>query len=194
MKKFKTQILFALSTIVLCFVLMVSTTLALFESEQSFGGRVQSGTLDVSLSQAIGGGSYDDITDGSGNLFGDELWEAGTSRNAFFQVENKSNLPIKVTLTLILEGESFGGNLLCCVYEGDNTQKLTWEEACAKSAPLAVDVGENLISGDEDIIVTAGEQKYFTVLLYLNEDLEDKYQDKEAIVDIRLDATQANAV
>ncbi len=193
--KSKSKIIFAIITIVVCTILLASTSLALFtDTADETVVRIQSGTLDIDLLQADNNGHYVSLEQEPGNIFGNDEWEPNQTRVYFFKVENKSEIRINFTFYLIAEMMEMKDSLEYAVFE-DRQFEVVSEN---KNYYLSVDYADlyenrNSISGSSWVKMEPGDVKYYAVAVRMKPESGNEYQGKYCSIDVFLKAVQGNA-
>ena len=91
-KHTKKALLASVMSILLCCAMLIGTTFAWFTDSASSGNnRLQAGKLDIALLMATDQG-YENISNGTGNLFKDTKWEPGKTEIVYLAVRNDGDL------------------------------------------------------------------------------------------------------
>ncbi len=99
-KTTKKALLSSVVSLLLCFTMLLGTTMAWFtDTVVSSGNKIQSGTLDVALSQLEDTG-WVDITEQQEAIFHYDKWEPGFTDVQFLQIRNDGNLALQWEATL----------------------------------------------------------------------------------------------
>ena len=198
--KTKVHIIIVALKVFLCFVLMVSSSYALFTADSDVNIRVTSGTLSIDLLQATSAGEYVSIREKQDELFGGQLWEPNQTRVTFLKVENNSEFYVKYMLEMNADVNELAGAFEYVVYEGKVTDLSgkTWEELSDGRETRIVKDGINPLSGDTHTPMEAGGETYYTLVLHMLPASDNQYQgkltDSEAcLIDVHLFAVQGNA-
>ncbi len=193
--KSKSKIIFAIMTIFVCTILLISTSFALFtDTAEETTVRIQAGTLEIDLLQADNNGSYVSLENEPGNIFGNDEWEPNQTRVYFFKVVNNSNIRIKFTFYLVAEMMEMKDSLEYAVFEDQQFEDVTNKRDYYLSAEYA-DMYENrnTISGSSYVKMDPGEVKYYAVSVRMKPESGNEYQGKYCSIDVFLLAVQGNA-
>ena len=194
------SIFFVVLKLLLCVVLVTSSTFALFTDSAEFGMSVTAGGMDVRLLQWVPD-EYIDISRKQGDVFGTQLWEPGHTRVVFFKVENNSNIPIKYLLEMnSVRTNGLADALEYCVFEGKafDTTGLSWEEMSEGRAVYTLVDGTNPVSGGFYLPLQVNGEIYYTLVMHMKEADTGAYRNdtglvEECFVNIHLFAVQGNA-
>jgi len=193
--KSKSKIIFAIMTIFVCTILLISTSFALFtDTAEETTVRIQAGTLEIDLLQADNNGSYVSLENEPGNIFGNDEWEPNQTRVYFFKVVNNSNIRIKFTFYLVAEMMEMKDSLEYAVFEDQQFEDVTDKRDYYLSAEYT-DMYENRnsISGSSYVKMDPGEVKYYAVSVRMKPESGNEYQGKYCSIDVFLLAVQGNA-
>ena len=194
--KLKANVFFAVFTILLCFALLTTTTMALFtDSTTPIVARVNAGNMDIDLLQADEDGNYVSIKDGEGDVFGNNPWEPNQTRVVFLKIQNNSNIRVGYIFQLNVLVGDLVGSLEICSFDGEHydVSNETWDSLSEKSAPVPLKNGGNTLSGNDYVILEVGEADYYAVAVYMLSQTTNEYQNKQCVIDVAVFATQANA-
>ena len=194
--KSKSKIIFAIITIVVCTILLASTSLAIFtDTAEHVAVRVQAGKMQVDLLQADSSGHYVSLEQEPGNIFGNDEWEPGQTRVYFFKVKNDSNIRIKFTFVLLAQMMEMADALEYAVFENQKYEEDAGNKANYKSGDYSDLVeNRNSISGERYVNMEPGDEKYYAVSVRMKGDESgNEYQGKYCSIDVHLYATQGNA-
>ncbi len=193
--KSKLKIFFAIMTIVVCTVLLISTSFALFaDTAEDVTVRVQAGVLDIDLQQADNNGHYVSLENEPGNIFGNDSWEPGQTRVYFFKVTNKSNIKVKFTFVLIAQMMEMKGALEYAVFEERSFEDVSANKDYYLNAEYE-DMYENWnsISGPNYVQMIPNQEMYYAISVRMKPECENEYQGKYCSIDVYLEAQQGNA-
>lgn len=196
LSKFKTRIIFAVSTIVLCIVLLVSTTWSLFTAEDSVGVRVTAGDMDLGLFQADKNGKYVDIENAPEHydVFGNFVWEPNATQVVFFKIVNNSNIPIKYTFQMDIENKNFSDAFEYVAFESEyfDVKGMNWDSLQGERTSQTLIYGKNPLSGNEYIPMQPGGVAYYAVAVHMKHDAGNRHQDVGTEFDVAVFAIQGN--
>ena len=194
---FKFKVAIVAIKIVLCMVLLITTTFAMFTDDGTPDVimRVRAGTIEMDLLEANDVGNYVSIKNGKGDLFGAQPWEPNQTRIVFLMVRNDSDIRVKYTLQIEALLGGMAGSLEYCSFEGQyfSTVGMDWEDYSKMGTVRTMTEGQNPISGEEYILMEPGDAQYFTLAIHMLPESDNQYQDKACIVDVNVHAIQANA-
>lgn len=196
MKSTKRALIFSVISLLVCFTMLIGTTYAWFtDSATSSGNKITTGTLDVNL-LLWDGNEYVDISENEDPIFGEAglaqdslntLWEPGKTQVAYLAIENKGSLDLQYKVNLAVT--SYTKNL----YEAmeyaivpnvsNGTGVTEWTDG------VAVVPGNNKTQA-ENVALAAGVTHYFALVVHMNEEAGNEYQDAEINFDIKVLAAQ----
>ncbi len=193
--KSKTKIIFAIMTIFVCMILLVSTSFALFtDTAEETTVRVQAGKMEVDLLQADSNGHYISLENEPGNIFGNDGWEPNQTRVYFFKVENKSNIRIKFTFMLIADMMDMAGSLEYAPFTDQEFEDVrTNPDKYLDAEYYNLNENRNTISGANYVHLNPNEVKYYAVSVRMKWESGNEYQGKYCSIDVFLHAIQGNA-
>ena len=180
MKKTKRSLLMSVVSLLLCFSMLLGSTLAWFTDSIASGSNViQSGNLDLDVQYTLDGENWKNL-DGANDLFQKGLWEPGHTEVVALRIENKGSLALKYKANMNIIKETIGKNkdggdiVLSDILTvstltqqanqvGDISVMLAFmgESTLAYSAPVAFKAGNVLQSGDSNLL--PGEANYVIV-------------------------------
>ncbi|MBO5224464.1 MAG: hypothetical protein J6C23_08135 [Clostridia bacterium] len=193
--KSKSKIIFAIITIIVCTILLASTSLALFtDTAEETTVRIQSGTMQVDLQQADSNGHYVSLENKPGNIFGNDGWEPNQTRVYFFKVVNNSNIIVKFTFVLIADMMDMAGSLEYSSFEDQQFEDVKGSHSKYYNASYDnLYENRNPISGPTYVQMQPGEEKYYAVAVRMKWQSGNEYQGKYCSIDVFLHAMQGNA-
>ena len=199
-KSTKRALLASLLAMLLCVTMLVGTTFAWFtDSVTSSGNIIKSGTLDVELYLGDGTGKYVEITGSSDPVFGtknglaqnvndDTLWEPGKTQVAYFKIVNAGSLDFKYQVALTVsdpDGAKMYEVMQYAIVPDATVSVDEWEKIADKQIPQ---LGVEIVT--TDVPLEADAEHYFALVIHMNEDAGNEYQDKDIVFDITVLATQ----
>lgn len=197
-KKIKFKVFFMALNILLCTVLMLSSTYALFSHLQQPEMSISAGDIDMDL-LVYTDGEYKSVEQIDENIFGEELWEPNQTRIVYFKIVSESNLDAKYSLQFLGELGALEGAFEYCVIDTDE-HELTengWEELSQNREVFSLNEGINYVSGTDYIAIAPGEERYLAVALHMGLSSGNEYQaanvSEECEITVRLYAVQGNA-
>lgn len=193
-------------SILLCFSLLLGTTLAWFtDTVASSGNRIIAGDLKIDLLMDKGSG-YVSIADGSGDIFNeidDGLWEPGKTKVAYLAVQNKGNLALKYNIFIDVTDDGLVGALEYAIINDvtSSTVFSSWQEIIGTAGALTGNLAEGRTiaapNGCLDEIAydksKTNETDYFMLAVHMKESAGNEYKNKSAIIDVTVVAGQVNA-
>jgi hypothetical protein len=193
--KSKSKIIFAILTIIVCVIVLASTSFALFtDTAEPIAVRVQAGKLDIDLLQADSNGQYVSLDQEPGNVFGDEGWEPGQTRVYYFKIVNNSEIKIKYSFFLQAEMMEMENAMEYAVFEDKQFEIASNNADLYKNATYGDLVEDlNYVSDKTYMPMDPGEVKYYAVSVRMKEESGNEYQGKHCSIDVFLHAYQGNA-
>ena len=182
----------------ICISMFIGSTYAWFtDSVTSSGNKIKAGTLDIQLlMDADVDGTYDDISDSTSPIFGESsiaqnnnaatLWEPGKTQVAYLAIKNNGQLALKYTVGLDVQNVSkdlYEVMEYAIVPDADANHKVTsW------TSGNSVEVGTQSVSGDVSLPV--GATHYFALVIHMDEEAGNEYQDGEVNFDLTVLSNQ----
>ena len=207
-KTTKRSLFSSVVALLLCFSMLLGTTYAWFtDTAASNGNKIVAGELDVEL-QMYDGSNYINIGDSKQPIFGvnsiaeqqiaqnnnaDTLWEPGKTQVAYLAIKNDGNLDLKYTVALRVFGVK---NDLYKVMKyaiipdaHPNTAPVNaWDATKGKS----VVEGTQTVS-DGDVFLANRQTHYFALVIHMDENATNEYQNGEINFDLTVLATQVSS-
>ncbi|MBO5223560.1 MAG: leucine-rich repeat protein [Clostridia bacterium] len=174
-KSFKTALVMAILSIVVCLSMFAGTTFAWFtDSVTSTNNVIQSGTLKIAMQYDNDETSdWTDFTSTTNVFKQDARWEPGHVEVIKFKIKNVGTLDLKYQLKAYIDEEIGSTNvngvdfklsdfIKYAVIEGD--QNYDREAAVNAANPNAVDLSENYVSS---LKLGAGKERIVTMVVYM---------------------------
>jgi len=204
-KTTKRALLSSVLSLILCMSMLIGTTFAWFtDSVTSTGNRIQSGTLQVDLlmdkKETGNADDYVSIADGDGDIFSEAtgngiLWEPGKTEIVYLAVSNEGNLALKYNIVLDITDNGLAGALEYAIMDGAKATDLA---VATKWADIEAYTGAQIGDMPTGRQVAAPNGKleedgidYFALAVHMKEEAGNEYQDKDIVIDLQVQATQA---
>lgn len=217
LKSKKSALLMSFTSLLICFAMLVGSTFAWFTDTATTGvNKIQAGNLDVELlmyKKANGESDYVNISKEPAPIFGSEnstvaqnnnldtLWEPGKTQVAYLAIKNEGNLDLKYQVTLNVINPADGKDLYQVMQyaiapDVKGTDSVLPEWTTGKS----VIPGAQIVSGTntEDaapagVKLLHGETHYFALLVHMDENAGNGYQNGKVEFDLTVYAAQLNS-
>ena len=212
LKSKKSALLLSFTSLLLCFAMLVGSTFAWFTDTATTGvNKIVAGNLDVELLMHDGT-DYVNISKETAPIFGSEnstvaqnnnldtLWEPGKTQVAYLAIKNEGNLDLKYQVTLNVTNPADGKDLYQVM------QYAIAPDVMGGSAPPAWTTGNSVIPGAQTVSGTNtedaapagvkllhGETHYFALLVHMDENAGNGYQNGKVEFDLTVYATQLNS-
>ena len=200
MKSSKTTrraLLGSLTSLVLCFAMLIGSTFAWFtDSASTSVNKIEAGTLDVQLLlKADEQGEYVNIGDEKTPIFGTgslaqnnnaaTLWEPGKTQVAYLAIKNNGNLDLQYKVCLNVQNVSKN---LYQVMKYAITPDAQFGSVTSWTQGNSVVVGAQDVS--QSVKLEAGGTHYFALSIHMDETADNEYQGGQANFDLTVYATQ----
>ena len=195
----KKALLSSVLALVVCFSLLLGTTLAWFtDSATSADNKIQAGTLDVQLLVwDASTGDYVDISTSEQAIFGGAealvapgtIWEPNKTEVAYFCIKNAGTLDLKYQVALEVTDVT---NNLTDVMEYAITRDATPAEpvtAWNEAAGVGVHPGLNATEATA-VTLGAGAEHYFALSVHMLKEAGNQYQNGTITFDLKVLAAQ----
>ena len=213
LKSKKSALLLSFTSLLLCFAMLVGSTFAWFTDTATTGvNKIVAGKLDVELLM-YDGTKYANISKEPAPIFGsatstvaqnnnlDTLWEPGKTQVAYLAIKNEGNLDLKYQVALNVANPADGKDLYKAMrYAIVPDAKGTDSELLAWTTGNSVIPGAQTVSGTntEDaapagVKLLHGETHYFALLVHMDENAGNGYQNGKVEFDLKVYATQLNS-
>lgn len=200
-KSLKRAILVAVMAMLVCVSMLVGATFAWFtDSTTSAGNKIIAGSLKVDLSYKNYDGEWVSIKNNPDPIFGgensiaatannaDTLWEPGKTQVVYFSIENKGNLSLKYQVMLTVndpDGSKMYEVMQFAIVPDAEDSVDPWADLDNKLTPVE---GAQVIT--KDVPLSAESTHYFALVVHMNEEAGNEYQNKSIEFDITVLATQ----
>ncbi len=217
MKSKKSALLLSFTSLLLCFAMLAGSTFAWFTDTATTGvNKIQAGTLDVELlmyKKVNGESDYVNISKEKLPIFGsdeslvaqndnlDTLWEPGKTQVAYLAIKNEGNLDLKYQVALNVTNPADGKDLYQVMqYAIAPDVKGTDPTLPAWTAGNSVTPGTQIVSGKNTtgaapagVKLLHGETHYFALLVHMDENADNRYQNGKVEFDLTVYAAQLNS-
>ena len=217
LKSKKSALLLSFTSLLLCFAMLAGSTFAWFTDTATTGvNKIQAGNLDVELlmyKEANGESDYVNISKEPAPIFGSEnstvaqnnnldtLWEPGKTQVAYLAIKNEGNLDLKYQVALNVTNPADGKDLYQVMQYaiapgvmGTDTDLPAW------TAGKSVIPGAQIVSGTNTdgadpvgVKLLHGETHYFALLVHMDGNAGNKYQNGKVEFDLKVYAAQLNS-
>ena len=202
----KRALLTSILAICLCLVMLIGSTFAWFTDTASTGvNKIVAGNLDVELlmyqEDENGNAGYVNISENKAPIFGtessnvaqnnnlDTVWEPGKTQVAYLAIENKGNLALKYKVALNVTNPADGKDLYQVMQYA-----IVKDANATDSTPLSWTTGSNVTVGQqpvsEEVSLAVGATHYFALLIHMDENAGNDYQNGKVDFDLTVYATQ----
>ena len=213
LKSKKSALLLSFTSLLLCFAMLVGSTFAWFTDTATTGvNKIVAGKLDVELLM-YNGTEYANISKEPAPIFGSEnstvaqnnnlntLWEPGKTQVAYLAIKNEGNLDLKYQVALNVTNPADGKDLYQVMQyaiapDAKGTDSVLPEWTTGKSViPGAQTVsGTNTTGADPaGVKLLHGETHYFALLVHMDGNAGNKYQNGKVEFDLTVYAAQLNS-
>ena len=202
--KTKKALAMSVLSMMLCVAMLVGMTFAWFTDTASTSvNKIQAGKLDVELLM-YDGTDYANISENPAPIFGSEnstvaqnnnldtLWEPGKTQVAYLAIKNGGNLALKYKVALNVTNPADGKDLYKVMQyaiapnaKGSDTSVPAW------TSGSSVAVGTQIVS-DDPVELEVGATHYFALLVHMDEQAGNAYQNGKVEFDLKVLATQLN--
>ena len=216
LKSKKSALLMSFTSLLICFAMLVGSTFAWFTDTATTGvNKIVAGNLDVELlmyKEANGESDYVNISKETAPIFGSEtskvaqnnnldtLWEPGKTQVAYLAIKNEGNLDLKYQVALNVTNPADGKDLYKAM------QYAIAPDVMGGSAPPAWTTGSSVIPGAQivsgmdttgaapaGVKLLHGSTHYFALLVHMDEDADNRYQNGKVEFDLTVYAAQLNS-
>ncbi|WP_040195904.1 hypothetical protein [Candidatus Soleaferrea massiliensis] len=187
-------------SIILCFAMLIGTTLAWFsDTVSNKGNRIQAGNLNVQFYKYTGEGtpgtlntSWSEIDNETEKdfIFGEDFknWEPGAEKTIYLAVKNAGTLNLKYNMDLVMQDNALADTLLY----GAASNKTSPQAQVTADGSIAALIKNGVIAAAPNGRLDAGEVEYITLTIKMMESAGNSYQNDGFEADIVLTATQTN--
>ena len=216
LKSKKSALLMSFTSLLLCFAMLAGSTFAWFTDTATTGvNKIQAGNLDVELLmyKEVGGVSdYVNISKAPAPIFGSEnstvaqnnnldtLWEPGKTQVAYLAIKNEGNLDLKYQVALNVTNLADGKDLYQVMQYAIAPDVMGGSAPPAWTAGKSVTPGAQIVSGTNTVDAAPagvkllhGSTHYFALLVHMDGDAGNTYQNGKVEFDLKVYATQLNS-
>ena len=174
--------------ILMCVAMLIGTTFAWFTDTASTGvNKIQAGNLDIAVEYTLDGEEWA-VLDEAADLFGNGLFEPGYTRVAAFRISNKGTLALKYNMAMNIINETKGVNIAGEEFAlsdylkvktsplqevnpiGDIMVSIAFDRNTSKAIGWNPETDfKNTKVMTNDQVLTAGQQVYFIMQVYMPE-------------------------
>ena len=207
-KATKAALITSLASLVLCFTMLMGTTLAWFvDRVESTNNRIEAGNLEVDLVM-LKGGEYVSIADGSGDLFAEAEglvnnvpWQPNMTKTICIGVQNKGSLGVFYEATInVVAGELLNVLEYKITDLGTTAPSLSELEKIESSKSGTIEnTAQNLLLGkgelkkiieDSENEEVENETHYYAFSVHMKGNASPRYQGEKIVLDIHVVAKQ----
>lgn len=207
-KATKAALVTSLTSLVLCFTMLMGTTLAWFvDRVESTNNRIEAGNLEVDLVM-LKNGEYVSIADGSGDLFAEAEaaannvpWQPNMTKTIYLGIQNKGTLGVFYEATIkVDEGELLGvldyritdlGTTAPSLSKNVETDSSRSGTIKSTAQTLLLGKGElKKITEDPEKDEYQNETHYYAFTIQMKSNASASYQGKKIVLDIHVVAKQ----
>ena len=216
LKSKKSALLLSFTSLLLCFAMLAGSTFAWFTDTATTGvNKIQAGNLDVELlmyKEVNGRYDYVNISKEPAPIFGretstvaqndnlDTLWEPGKTQVAYLAIKNEGNLDLKYQVALNVTNPAGGKDLYKVMQYAIAPDKRGTDPAPAWTTGKTVTTGAQIVSGTNTtnaapagVKLLHGETHYFALLVHMDGNAGNAYQNGKVEFDLTVYATQLNS-
>ena len=212
MKSKKSALLMSFTSLLLCFAMLAGSTFAWFTDTATTGvNKIVAGKLDVELLM-YDGTKYANISKNPAPIFGsgtstvaqnnnlDTLWEPSKTQVAYLAIKNEGNLDLKYQVALNVINPADGKDLYQVMQYAIVPDKRGTDPVPAWTTGKTVTPGAQIVSGTNTtdanpagVKLLHGETHYFALLVHMDENAGNAYQNGKVEFDLTVYATQLNS-
>ena len=214
LKSKKSALLLSFTSLLLCFAMLAGSTFAWFTDTATTGvNKIVAGNLDVELLMyKKDNGQYVNISKEPAPIFGSEnstvaqnnnldtLWEPSKTQVAYLAIKNEGNLDLKYQVALNVTNPADGKDLYKVMQyaivpdaKGDSAPP-EWREGNSVTPGAQTVSGTNTTNANPDgVKLLHGETHYFALLVHMDKNAGNAYQNGKVEFDLRVYATQLNS-
>ncbi len=217
LKSKKSALLLSFTSLLLCFAMLAGSTFAWFTDTATTGvNKIVAGKLDVELlmyKEVNGRSDYVNISKEPAPIFGSEtstvaqnnnldtLWEPGKTQVAYLAIKNEGNLDLKYQVALNVTNPADGKDLYQVMQyaiapdvKGTDPTLPAWTAGNSVTPGTQIVSGKNTTGADPaGVKLPHGETHYFALLVHMDENAGNKYQNGKVEFDLTVYATQLNS-
>ena len=209
-KATKAALITSLASLVLCFTMLMGTTLAWFvDRVESTNNRIEAGNLEIDLVM-LKNGEYVSIAGGNGDLFSEVTgtanagWYPGLTKTIYLGIRNKGSLALKYDATIdVVDGKLLGALDYTIVDLGTTPpnpgEVMSIADSENSKSGLIADTAQNLLLGSGKLLKilddsTAAENQnethYYAFSVHMRDNVAQSFQGATITLDIKVSATQ----
>ena len=212
LKSKKSALLLSFTSLLLCFAMLAGSTFAWFTDTATTGvNKIVAGNLDVELLMHDGT-DYVNISKEPAPIFGSEtstvaqnnnldtLWEPSKTQVAYLAIKNEGNLDLKYQVALNVTNPADGKDLYQVMQyaivpdaKGDSAPP-EWREGNSVTPGTQIVSGTNTTDANPaGVKLLHGETHYFALLVHMDKNAGNAYQNGKVKFDLTVYATQLNS-
>ncbi len=216
LKSKKSALLLSFTSLLLCFAMLAGSTFAWFTDTATTGvNKIVAGNLDVELlmyKEVNGRYDYVNISKEPAPIFGSEtstvaqnnnldtLWEPSKTQVAYLAIKNEGNLDLKYQVALNVTNPADGKDLYQVMQyaivpdaKGDSAPP-EWREGNSVTPGTQIVSGTNTTDANPaGVKLLHGETHYFALLVHMDKNAGNAYQNGKVKFDLTVYATQLNS-
>ena len=216
LKSKKSALLLSFTSLLLCFAMLAGSTFAWFTDTATTGvNKIVAGNLDVELlmyKEVNGRYDYVNISKEPAPIFGSEnstvaqdnnldtLWEPGKTQVAYLAIKNEGNLDLKYQVALNVTNPADGKDLYQVMQyaiapnaKGTDLVLPEWTTGSSVIPGAQIVSGTNTTDANPaGVKLLHGETHYFALLVHMDKNAGNKYQNGKVKFDLTVYATQLN--
>ena len=213
LKSKKSALLMSFTSLLLCFAMLAGSTFAWFTDTATTGvNKIVAGNLDVELLM-YNGTEYANISKNPAPIFGSEnstvaqdnnldtLWEPSKTQVAYLAIKNEGNLDLKYQVALNVTNPADGKDLYQVMQyaiapdvKGTDPTLPEWREGNSVTPGTQIVSGTNTTDANPaGVKLLHGETHYFALLVHMDKNADNKYQNGKVKFDLTVYATQLNS-
>ena len=217
LKSKKSALLLSFTSLLLCFAMLAGSTFAWFTDTATTGvNKIVAGKLDVELlmyKKVNGQSDYVNISKEPAPIFGSEtstvaqndnldtLWEPGKTQVAYLAIKNEGNLDLKYQVALNVTNPADGKDLYRVMQyaivpdaKGTDLVLPAWRTGNSVTPGAQTVSGTNTTDADPaGVKLLHGETHYFALLVHMDGNAGNAYQNGKVEFDLTVYATQLNS-
>ena len=212
LKSKKSALLLSFTSLLLCFAMLAGSTFAWFTDTATTGvNKIVAGNLDVELLMH-NGTEYANISKNPAPIFGSEtstvaqnnnldtLWEPSKTQVAYLAIKNEGNLDLKYQVALNVTNPADGKDLYKVMQYAivpdakEDSAPPEWREGNSVTPGTQIVSGTNTTDADPaGVKLLHGQTHYFALLVHMDENAGNAYQNGKVEFDLTVYATQLNS-
>ena len=216
LKSKKSALLLSFTSLLLCFAMLAGSTFAWFTDTATTGvNKIVAGNLDVELlmyKEVNGRYDYVNISKEPAPIFGSEtskvaqnnnldtLWEPSKTQVAYLAIKNEGNLDLKYQVALNVTNPADGKDLYQVMQYAivpdakEDSAPPEWREGNSVTPGTQIVSGTNTTDADPaGVKLLHGQTHYFALLVHMDGNAGNAYQNGKVEFDLTVYATQLNS-